>query len=567
MKKYYLVLLIVLLILSSSVFPQAKPNPVSALTDEQKKTMISQVREQIGNLRTEENRLVFSAIAANMLWQQDQVLGEKLFSKLVARYEKLEAVYAEKRETKKFKGSLKSSTRGDVESFFRTFDSIKGIRRVLVSEMLTCDVARSYDFFVNTKSDSNIYFPVYDDTRLERKIIEALSDAPAEVAVRIGRKMLGVKFRGELVETLGSIRKKDSVLAAKFENEIVDKILSKSRNGDFDFYDFRRLFGYSFFSDMVSDKERSPFSDSALKRIADELARRILAGDKEFSNYGQNDYLRYIKKYSPGNFEKVKDKLKEKRKKKKADCDCDANGEIDSAIKSAMDKVKAAALAAVKDTANQLTDEEKARRLEAESLKRFKENLKLFGWRRIPEDKVSEFIEEADKRIDPNIITIANINNLARYVIGLSRYGRKAKGKGLLDQAARNITREPKSFLEYAKVWALIAGYSAAEPEKSFQMFEESIARLNATVQAASSLVEFIDVSKSFVIDNELQASHAYDFIDFMQKDAPLENFDLAIAILADSDFKRTRSLTDKIEKQEVRLFAQILIMKSLFSE
>jgi hypothetical protein len=115
----------------------------------------------------------------------------------------------------------------------------------------------------------------------------------------------------------------------------------------------------------------------------------------------------------------------------------------------------------------------------------------------------------------------------------------------------------------FTQSWMLASSYSEINAEKAFPILEETVFRLNDTISAFIKVGEFIDVNGDIIEDGEVQVGTFGGEITngllrgIGQTDSTLTN-------LANHDFARTKALTDKFDRTEVRILAKMLVLRAV---
>ncbi len=110
----------------------------------------------------------------------------------------------------------------------------------------------------------------------------------------------------------------------------------------------------------------------------------------------------------------------------------------------------------------------------------------------------------------------------------------------------------------------LAGSYAQVDAEKSFPILEDAVFRLNETIGAFVKVGEFIDVSGEMIADGEVQVG---GFGGGLTRDLTraLGESEATIVNLAKQDFARTKALTEKFDRTEVRILAKMLVLRAVF--
>ncbi len=116
------------------------------------------------------------------------------------------------------------------------------------------------------------------------------------------------------------------------------------------------------------------------------------------------------------------------------------------------------------------------------------------------------------------------------------------------------------------QIWMLAGGYAQIDANKAFPVLEDAIFRLNDTISAFIKVGEFIDVGGDIIEDGEVQVG---GFGGAMKTDLlrSLGGADETVRSLSKADFARTKDLTNKFERTEVRILAKMIVLRVLFND
>ena len=147
---------------------------------------------------------------------------------------------------------------------------------------------------------------------------------------------------------------------------------------------------------------------------------------------------------------------------------------------------------------------------------------------------------------------------MAELAIMLKEKGEDAEAASLLDEAASMIKTNLKDEKQTNALLSLLCAYAVVDPPKAFVLVERTVDRANSQI----SLLMLLDrVVKSGAVK---KSEIILDQAGIMQLDFMVFKFGKGVAALARSDFNRTKALADRFDRNELRLLAQLLIVKGL---
>jgi hypothetical protein len=128
------------------------------------------------------------------------------------------------------------------------------------------------------------------------------------------------------------------------------------------------------------------------------------------------------------------------------------------------------------------------------------------------------------------------------------------------------VNPQPKNYQDFLLTWMLASGYAQANPDKAFPLLQDTISRANDTLAAFVKTAEFIDVNGEIIDDGEVQVGA---FGGSMVRDLTreLNMADSTIRVLAKADFDKTKDLTNRFDRTEVRILAKMLVLRAVLGD
>jgi tetratricopeptide (TPR) repeat protein len=170
-------------------------------------------------------------------------------------------------------------------------------------------------------------------------------------------------------------------------------------------------------------------------------------------------------------------------------------------------------------------------------------------------------MEEARKlleRITPKEARLAQIANMAT---SLFAKGDRKSALALLDETQELVNRLPENQQEINAMLQVARAYAMIEPARAFGIIEPVLDQANAMLSAVALLEKF-GADRGFFKDGEfrMQTSLSYTYTISTQ-------YQKELMALARTDFARTRALADRLQRDEVRLMARLLIAQAVLAE
>ncbi len=147
---------------------------------------------------------------------------------------------------------------------------------------------------------------------------------------------------------------------------------------------------------------------------------------------------------------------------------------------------------------------------------------------------------------------------MAELALLLKEKGEDAEAGTVLDDAATLIKSNLKDERQTNALLSLLCAYAVIDPAKAFALAERTVDQANSQI----SLLMLLDkvVKSGAVKKSEIILDHA----GIMPLDFLVFKYGKGVAALAKTDFNRTRALADRFDRNELRLLAQLLIVKGL---
>jgi len=131
--------------------------------------------------------------------------------------------------------------------------------------------------------------------------------------------------------------------------------------------------------------------------------------------------------------------------------------------------------------------------------------------------------------------------------------------------AERLVNPAPKNYQDFLLTWMLASGYANSDPDKAFPILEETIGRANDTLAAFVKVGEFVDVAEEMIQDGEVQVG-AFGGQMVRGLTGELGMADATIQILAKADFVKTKNLTNRFDRAEIRVLAKMMVLRAVLN-
>lgn len=527
-------------------------------TDEIKKQAVELLREtsqEVSNLRTLENRISFSAEIASLMWFHDEKEARtmyrttisdfrELLSQIETQYNSLDAA----EQTEEVSGDfIFGGEGGSKATLMRKFTKAMGVRQQIALSIAEHDPQMGYDFFTQTAQAFTNPQLVSQfagrDAYIELKLLDLIAEKDIDKALEAGRKLLAQGKTFELLGLLKKIYEKDDKKGAAFGEEILSKMKSADGTRADGFYYYRLVLnlGVENLEKLKDSTEKKLiFSRDSLRQIADLFAQEILRRD--FPDISQiESSIVLIEKFSPARAAQIRLKFKDTKKSETVV----SNSEGLQTVRAVGNKSQ------VENTEQQ---------------QKIFEDVKKLADKQLPKEEREKIIAEARQIVSKIKSREQKIVALCLLASQVSGFGDKELANEIMTEARNLVTLQPKNFRDYLGVWMLVGGYAQVDSDKAFPILEDVVLRLNQTISAFIKVGEFIDVNGDFIEDEEVQVG---SFGGELTRGllGNLGAADLTIGTLAKADFARTRNLTNKFDRLEVRILAKMLLLRAVLGE
>jgi len=534
-------------------------NKKSEISPELRKEAVALLREtslEVSSLRTLENRISFSSELANLMWFSDEKEARAMFQTVINDFRQLLAGYDAQLNSLGVSPEMADIFSTDTSAktqIARKFFKAIGVRQQIAKAISEHDPELALDFFTDTVTAvSNPTFRKQienSDVYFETRLLNEIADKNIDTALKYGRKTLTKNFNYELINLLKKIYEKDDEKGAGFAEEVVSKLKSDSSKPD-GFYYLSRVLDLGIENlDAIKGKsdKRPMFSEQSLRDLAELLAQELLkredADGSEISSY-----LSDIERVLPARAAQIRQKFDIRNKK----VNVNPNG-----IRPPMPEPPPPPMPKPPSVSVKIAEDNK---------KKLAEGLQNLGAKKLSEDERKKIIEESRKIIAETADRDQKLIALSGLALQVAKLGDKELASELMKDAQNLVNLQPKNYREYMEIWILASGYAQVDAEKAFPILENTIFRLNDTISAFVKVGEFIDVAGDMIDDGEIQVG---SFGGTMTREmlGSLGASDLTVRNLAVADFTKTKSLTNKFERQEARILAKMLILRAVLAD
>lgn len=544
-------------------FPAQSQEPTSgggsdqdASTAKRKKAiaLLESVAEQLGSLRSAENRARIGANVADSLWDHDQKRSRNIFA---AIQEDIKAGF--------------NDADSDYSAHTRTLMVFGQLRSEIIDRIAKRDLELALDFLQATVLPAEPQLP-YQMREYENNLALRLARQTAarnpQLALKIGRQTLAKGLSRDLFSVLYQLQRTDDSASRSLYRDIVDKIRTTNL--------LRNWMDLDLAVQLVRSFQPPQADEEVYRDLIDALLTTALAsgcGNAERSEgqracYVVGSVFSRIEKYNPVRGAPLKRWAGDAREMNGAISegwaqinDASQNGTVDEVLSlrtrypdlqiqihwAALRKaLNAGDVARARQIASDCPDPESRRAMIAQ-LDREQVRTSVDPERLALLQQELSRLRRDEERI-PLLISAASS-------IGTS--DRKA-ALGLLNQAAEIVSSTKSARLQLEGQLALATVYCALHSDRGFTIMESLLPRLNELVAAATTLG---GLENNYFSDGEWNMSSGGPVGALLTRLAHNAGF------FAMMDFDRSVALANQFDRYEIRLMAQLKIAQSVLGD
>ena len=552
-----------LVVLASSVFAQAPAQEEKKRDDgEIRKEAVAFLRETMGdvaNMRTLENRISFSAELAGLMWYEDEDAAKQMFNTAIANFRELiarldaqmSAMPSEDGETGTGRGMFGDSTeRGKLAMKYRV---AMAVRQQIATSIAEHDPDVALGFFQDTTGAYSAEQFGGRDSSFEFSLLQQISDKNPSKASQYGVKTLDEGLQSQHVSLLKKIYDKDQDVAKEFGAALLNAART-SKFESYELYSLGSLIDFGAESLEASKKQggkKAVYSQSEMRELAEVMAANILKDEEPGM---ATAFVSYVEKWAPGRAAQVRAKLRT----------AESNSNTDASYRYAANTAS--------NTANAIPNANYngAARPEVSARQAFEEkvmaDVEKLGKGELPKEEREKVVGEASRILLKSGGKDRQIAGLSMLAARVAKAGDKELAAQVMRDAESLVNPIPKNYQDFLYTWTLVSGYAEADPDKAFPILESAIGRANDLISAFVRVGEFIDVTEEMISDGEVQVgAFGGGMIRGLSKELGVA--ESTLGALVHADFAKTRALTNRFDRAEVRVLAKMLVLRSVLGK
>jgi hypothetical protein len=539
----------------------------------QKKTLalLNEIASGAWGLKLPENRIYIITNAAELLWSFDEKRARNLYWEALNSINLINVPVPKSGET---------VSKSDQEKIIQAYLLTSGLRQRILRQIGRRDSQLALDMLRASRQAppkqlglDTSFFP--DDRSLEQEIAGEIAMHDPEQALQLARQSLAKGLKFELMNLLQQIQVRDSEKAAVFAGEIITKLesvnvaadlvasiiatylLETSRKSEGPADLGPRVLGLTDeqrrqLTEMVTDAALSPSVNS-------NLLMRISEVMPEIDRYFPERRAALDRKLAAFNNTLSKDQRNQNT----------YNDLIRRGMYEEMIRVAASADPQSREMLYQQAALIAISRGQGDGFREFvgKEVSDADNRRKVLDYLDGEEVSTAvgRKQLDRLRQLVPKIEGkeeraraMAELAILLKEKGEDAEAASLLDDAATLVKTNLKDDRQTNALLSLLCAYAIVDPSKAFALAERTVDRANTQI----SVLMLLDrvVKSGAVKKSEIMLEQA----GIMPLDYLVFRYGKGVAALAKADFNRTRGLADRFDRNELRLMAQLMVVKGI---
>jgi hypothetical protein len=528
-------------------------------------TFLRETMADVNNLRTLENRISFSAELASLMWFHDEKEARSMylttfgdFKELLMRYDMQMNSMGELDETEDYRGGMFADV-SDRSRISRRFQTAMQVRQQIALSLAEHDPELAFGFYLDSLQVlTNPEFRKQMENRdqyFEIQLMTQVAKTNAAKAAQFAIKSIDKGFNYQHMELLKKIYEKDPEKGAEFAASILSQI-KNGKNGANEFWvlsSFLNIAGDTLDKSKQEGGKKPLLNQQELRDLADVFAQAILNNSSE--DAGGLHYATEIEKYNPARAAQIRAKFRTRNS--------GSRGVSADAVNVAANSIAIASNTAY-NSSNSPYERTMAEREKLE--KQLREDVEKLGTKQLPKEEREKIVTQARRILMQTPGKDKKILGLSALAAQVAKMGDKELASEIMKDAQNLINPSPRNYQDFLLSLMLASGYAEADPDKAFPLLEDTIMRANETLSAFVKVGEFIDVAGEMIDEGEVQVG-AFGGQMVRGLTSELGTAETTLRTLARADFTKTKNLTNRFDRSEVRILAKMMILRALLGE
>ena len=599
---------LVLLLISLS-FTLLVSSPVAAQTNEKEKAqkeleqrqelerktlaMLDELATQALSLKLPENRLLVLANAADLVWTHDEKRARSLFWDALSNLtspatDSVGSDSAAKDSVAKDptgKDSAAKRAANDKVQTLNTYFAMFNERQEFLRKVARRDPQLALDMLRATRLQPpeqplSVNYRLPDESDLEQEIANEAAGRDPKRALQIAREGLSKGLTFQVLGVLYNLNQHSPEAASEFAGDVIDKLQTTNAATDAAAWwtAMSLLRSARTPSDVPAENSavlgpgRLKLSDDQRRELVEIVTNAALSASANPNLvYGIAEVMPEVEQFAPERAAKIKAKLAET--KRTVSLEQRQWNDLNSVVSKSTpeDLIKAAAkssgevrreiyLAAVmkaisKGKADALRESIKTE-VEDEGQRNTVNDL-------LDEQQIGWAVNHGNTEELRNLLPLIRLKEkraeaIAETAILLDKKGEHDEAVKLLDEAQTMVRVDLKSVGQSNALLAVMLACSLIDPGRAFAIIEPIIDRVNDNMSRLLLLDKVI--RSGFVKNGEIMMQQP----GMISPDFAVFKYGPGIVALAKADFNRTKAMADRVQRNELRVMARLLMAQAL---
>lgn len=560
---------LIFLLFVQAVFPQTvETKKTDEFSEETRKQAVELLRETAGdvnNLRSLENRISFSSEVASIMWFHDEQEARVMYQSVISDFKQLLFQYdsqlnamGDAKEDYYGGGGFLGGEMNEKAKLMRKLQKAVSVRQQIVASIAEHDPQLALDFYdasLNSITNAEFRQRFAGDAYFVTRLLTEIAQKDPNKAAEFGRKSLANGINYQHIELLKKIYAKDVDKGAEFAEEMAKKLKDATSDSE-EYYMLGTVLqvGADNLAKAKKDNKKPMFTEQTLRDLTEVLAQLLL---KSGEPRGM-EYIELIEKFSPSRAVQIRARNNNRN----------SLSNRSGYASNAVPRIYAANAANVSANSASVTSnkDSAANAEEVPSEEDLMKNITNLQNKDLAKEEREKVITKARKIISSLPGRQAKIFALSSLASQIYKVGDKDLAAEIMREAEGLVNLQPKNYQDYIEVWLLINGYAQSDASKAFPILEDAVSRINDTLNAFVKVAEFIDVQGEIIDDGEVQVG-AFGGSMVREITNGLGQTDSVLRNLAKADLVRTRAVTNRFDKPEIRVLAKMLVLRAVFGE
>jgi hypothetical protein len=512
-----------------------------------------------------ENRLIIRVLAADLLWPRNEARARALF----------------KEAANSFSEIMSTSDESDTPEI-PFLNTTAELRRSLIQTLALHDPQMARELLRSTRPTAPAAMVrgravgADEELQLEQSVASQIAANDPKQALEMAEQTLSKGLSYELVTTVSLLLRKDREAAARLASKIVTKLQTENLQTS----EMAMQLATALLHMTAEPAQTKPGADATpilnlqeLRALTEMVSAGALnSSGNSYSVLSLQTLLPQIEKYAPARVPQLRRKISEAQKTVGGGGGMGADfqevlqhGTVDAMLDAAPKApeftrnfiYQRAAQKALEDG-----DAERARTIVNDNIA--DPSMRKYMTSEIERQQMMH--AAAEGKMDQTRQMLARLRNNEERVVALTQLALAASLKGekktalaLLDEARSMISNRARNFAQLGAQLQVARAYAKLDSARSFVILEPVVDQLNELIAAGALLGGFF--TEQFVKDDEIQVGVMNSLVEMS-----VGQYSSDLYALARDDFERTKALTDRFQRDEIRTRARLMVIKSILS-